>query len=76
MNWLLKILLVGSGWFSEDDIRERWTLIWGISPHQYLTVRLKEGRVLHVDVWGRTYGVPFGDYAHGFNTACSLSGCK
>ena len=66
MNWLLKILLVRSGWFAEDDITERWTILSGFSPHQYVRVRLKDGRSIAVDVWGRTYGVPLGKYAHGF----------
>src|SRR3989338_4434499 len=68
MNWLLKILLVRSGWVKASDIRERWTLVWWISPHQYAEVWMKNGRVLPVDVWGKTYGVPFGEYAHGFRS--------
>ena len=68
LNQFVKILLVYSGWFAPGDIRARWTLVSGVSPHQYLRVRMKDGRHMDVDVWGRTYGVPLGKHARGFNT--------
>lgn len=71
MNWILKILLVGSGWFKEADVREQWSLVWHMSPHQYLRVRMNDERSIAVDPWARTYRVPFGDYAHGFNSSRS-----
>lgn len=43
LNHLMKVLLVHSGWFHSRDIRIRWTLVWGISPHQYLRIRLNDG---------------------------------
>lgn len=63
MNWLLKIVLVHSGKFAERDVQERWTFLSGISPHQYSRVRLKDGRMINVDVWASTYGIPFGGHA-------------
>ncbi len=66
MNWLLKIVLVRSGHFVEADVREKWTFLTVISPHQYAKVRMHDGQWINVDVWGSTYGIPFGNYAHGF----------
>lgn len=66
INRLLRSLLLASGYFREDDIRSRWTLIWFISPHQYLRVRA-EGRWIDIDVWARVFGIRFGDHAWGFH---------
>ena len=67
LNQAFAILLVHSGWFTASDITQHWTILSGFSPHQYVRVRMKDGRSIAVDVWGRTYGVPFGECAHGFN---------
>lgn len=67
MNFLLRILLVKSGWFTDADIKPRWTLIWFFSPHQYLRVRLVGGNWINVDAWGAAHGIGYGDYAHGFH---------
>ena len=66
LNYLARILLVRSGFFAEEDLRLSWTLIWYASPHQYLQVRL-DNTWIDIDLWGRTYGIPFGDHAHGFH---------
>ncbi len=66
MNYLLKKVLVKSGWFKEEDIKTKWTLVWCISPHQYAQVRIKN-EVINVDCWGKAYGIPFRKYAHSFN---------
>jgi hypothetical protein len=68
MNYLLYILLVKSGLFESKDIKKHWTFVWYISPHQYLTVNLKGDRSINIDLWSKAYGVPFGSYAHGFNS--------
>lgn len=68
LNYLLRTLLIASGIFSSADIEARWTNIWFCSPHQYLVVRLRSGAVLYVDVWSYAYGIPFGMYAHGFQS--------
>lgn len=61
------MLLMKSGHFTDDDIETRWTLLWFVSPHQYLRVRLDNEQWANVDVWANVYGIPFGDYAHGFH---------
>lgn len=70
MNWILKILLVGSGWFKEADVSEHWAFVWYCSPHQYLRVRMHNGHEFAVDPWARTYGVPFGKYARSIPPGC------
>ena len=67
INYLMRILLVNSGLFKDEDIKSKWTLIWYFSPHQYLKVRLSQNKFVNVDVWGKVYRIKFGDYAHGFN---------
>jgi hypothetical protein len=42
-NYLMRILLVKSGFFNNNDIENKWTLVWYISPHQYLRVKLDNG---------------------------------
>lgn len=64
-NRLLKYLMLESGRFTPDQIRFRWTLIFGFSPHEYLQVKIGE-KWISVDGWGARYGVPFGEYARFF----------
>ena len=66
-NRLLKTLLVASGHFREADMHTRWTLLWYISPHQYLRVRVGGRKWMSVDAWAKVYGIPFGDHAHGWH---------
>jgi hypothetical protein len=68
MNYLLRTLLVAGGKFAPEVIETRWTHIWFLSPHQYLSVLLSNGKKVAVDLWARAYGVPFGEYAHGFQS--------
>jgi|GEM_PF-754447 len=72
MNYIMRTLLVASGKFSSESIRSRWTQIWLLSPHQYLEISLSSGKILNVDMWGRSYGIPFGSYAHGISGGGSL----
>lgn len=72
LNYLLRTVLMASGRFAPDDVVARWTLIWFVSPHQYLRVRLENGGWLPVDLWSRSYGIPFGSYAHGFRSGTLL----
>ena len=65
LNYLLRILLIKSGFFSEEDIKLRWSMVWYISPHQYLKIDVGE-EVIDVDLWGKAQDIEFGDYAHGF----------
>lgn len=66
INYLARILLVKSGKFSEDEIRIKWTLIWFVSPHQFLQVNIGN-KWIDIDIWARTYGIEYGDHAHGFH---------
>lgn len=66
MNYLMRILLVKSGFFKDKDTKIKFSLVWYISPHQYLNVRLNKKSV-NIDLWGKAYGIKFGDYAHGFH---------
>ena len=61
MNYLLRVLLVKSGHFAEEDIKCHWTLAWFISPHQYLRVRIDDAWI-EVDPWGRHHGIPIGKH--------------
>ena len=67
MNYLLRILLVKSGWFRDEDLTLQITFIWYVSIHQHLLVHMRDGRQIHVDIWYAHYGKKFGDYAHGFH---------
>ena len=67
LNYLMRILLVKSGLFKENDIELKWTLIWYISPHQYLNIKINQNEFINIDLWGKAYGISFGDYAHGFH---------
>lgn len=66
INYLLRILLIKSDFFTENDIHLKWTQIWYISPHQYVQVHI-DGAWINVDIWGYTHGIKLGDYAHGFH---------
>ena len=61
-----------SGLFIQDDITPKWTFIWHIAPHQYLSVKI-QGKSYNVDCWARHYGVEFGSYAKGFNSTVRKS---
>jgi hypothetical protein len=67
LNYLLKILLLGSGQFIEDDVTFVWTLIYFWSPHEYVHVQL-EDEWMDVDIWGKAYGIAFGDHARGLRS--------
>ena len=66
MNYVLQVLLIKSRHFSDKDIQQKWTLVWYVSPHQYLRINTGE-KIINVDLWGATNKVEFGDYAYGFN---------
>jgi len=66
-TYLVRILLVKSGFFTEEDIKLKWTTCFLVSPHQYLEVKLSKNKCINVDAWGHRYGVKLGNYSHGFN---------
>lgn len=65
MNFVMRFLLVNSGFFEEGDLKLRWTLIWYISPHQYLQVKIGK-KWIDVDIWANAYGIDLGSHAKGF----------
>lgn len=67
LNYLLRILLVKSGFFKDEDLELRLSMVWYISLHQHLKIRINSRKSIHVDLWGKSYGVEFGDYSHGFH---------
>lgn len=64
-NFLLRVLLVKSGWFLEKEIQLGYSLVWYISPHQYLKIKINKD-IITVDPWNHRFGVPLGYYASGF----------
>lgn len=66
INYVLKTLLIKSGFFKKEDVRTRWTLIWYFSPHQYIQVRVNN-KWINVDVWAHAFGIELGDHAYGFH---------
>jgi hypothetical protein len=66
MNYVMRVLLRKSGHFKEQDIRNKWTLVFYVSPHQYLKVRTEKGWI-DTDPWSHAYGLKLGDYAHRFH---------
>ncbi|MEW6610493.1 MAG: hypothetical protein AB1352_02620 [Patescibacteria group bacterium] len=66
MDYLMRVLLVKSGWFRDEDLVLKITFIWYISIHQHLLVHMRDGRQIHVDIWYAHYGKKLGDYARGF----------
>lgn len=72
MNYLLRLLLIKSEWFKDEDIELKWTLIWYISLHQYCKIKINDNKYINVDIWGTAHGFRLGDYAHGFHRGCSI----
>lgn len=66
LNYILRTLLIKSGFYSDDEIRLRWTQIWYFTPHQYLQVKVNDNWI-DVDIWAYAYGIQLGDHAHGFH---------
>lgn len=66
-NFLIALLLIRSGKFKESDIKRKWTLYWGLTPHQYLDIKVQKSWI-KVDGWSSAYGIGIGDYARWFHT--------
>lgn len=67
MNYMFRTLLVASQRFTSDDIQVKFTLIWYISPHQYLEVKVNDNKWVNIDLWGSRHGIEYGNFARGFN---------
>ena len=68
INYLLRILLIKSGFFKEGDIKLKWTTLYLLSPHQYVIVRINKKKYINIDIWAKPYGIKLGDHAHGTHT--------
>ena len=68
LNYLLRVLLIKSEWFKEEDIKLKHSTFWYISIHQYLEIKIDNTKSVNVDPWGKFYGIGLGDYTHGFHT--------
>ena len=66
INYVLRTLLIKSGYFNENEIKIKWALVWYISPHQYLQIKVNNHWV-NIDIWGKIFGIKFGDYSRGFH---------
>lgn len=64
-NYLLESILLNSGLFTREQLSHR-TVFLNFSMHQYLQVRLKDGKKLELDLWAYDMGLPFGRAARGF----------
>jgi len=67
LNYILRVVLVKTDFFKDSDIKQKITFITYFSIHQYLNVKINEKKAINVDLWGKAYGIKFGDYAHGFH---------
>ena len=63
LNYLLRTLLIKSKKFKEQDIKQKLTMLWYISPHQYLKIKIKNTWI-DVDPWGETYNTKIGEHTH------------
>ncbi|MGV8162778.1 MAG: hypothetical protein ACP5N2_05610 [Candidatus Nanoarchaeia archaeon] len=66
MNYLLRVMLIKSGLFKEEDVVLKRTHIWYVSPHQYLEIKVSKNKKINVDPWGYQNGIDFGNYDSGF----------
>ena len=67
MNYLMRILLIKSGFFKEEYIEVKFSLVWYISLHQHLRIKINNNKFINIDLWGHVYGTKFGEYTHGFS---------
>ena len=68
LNRLVRRLLVDGPHFAEEEVRFAWTNVWYVAPHEYVRARIARERWIAIDPWGRTYGIPFGEYGSGWKS--------
>lgn len=66
-NLLFRALMVKSGWLKDEQISFGYSLVWYISPHQFLVLRIKNNQIA-IDPWNYEKGVQPGYYAVGFGS--------
>jgi hypothetical protein len=67
VNYLLRMFLVKSKWFKDEDIKLKFSFVYYIIPHQYLKIKVADNQYMNIDPWGYDYGIKFGDYLYGFH---------
>ncbi len=65
-NFLVRVILVKSGWVKDEEISYGYGMVWYISPHQYLKIDLDGNKKTALDPWNYYYGAKIGTYASGF----------
>ena len=68
MNFLLRVMAVKSGLFSDKDIQLKLTNSWYIAPHQYLKIRVSDDKKVTLDPWNYQFGIDYGNYWSGFDS--------
>ncbi len=68
LNYILRIMLVKSNLFKDEDIELKISNTLYIAPHQYMKIKMDNGKFLNVDVWAYQFGIDFNDYGHGFHS--------
>ncbi len=61
LNYLIRIFLIKSGRFTEDDIKIK-TVPLNLFIHQYLEVKVN-GEWIFIDPWSAHLGIPFGKHS-------------
>lgn len=67
LNYLMRVMLVRSGLFTDNDIELKKSNTWYLFPHQYLKIRLSKKDSINVDPWAFYFGVKYEHFAHGFH---------
>lgn len=68
LNYLLRMMMIKSELFKEQDIELKLTNTWYLMPHQYLRIRINKEKLINVDPWAYQFGIEFGDHGHGFHS--------
>lgn len=76
MNFLVRILLVKSGRFTDTNVHLKLTHTWYAVPHQYLTLHFDSGRELVLDPWNFQFGIRYGSFGKGFDSTTFTSNFK
>ncbi len=63
MNYILRIMLVKSWFFKDNDIEIKLTNV----IHQYLIIKISDWKTITLDPWGYQFWIEYGEYANGFN---------
>ena len=60
-NYILKIFLIKSRRFTEEDIKSKIDTKYIIWPHQFLKIKIRK-KWYEVDLWGADHKIPFGQH--------------